>query len=66
MLNAFNAMHGSLSAKFTPEQVKTLTEEGKVVTGESQEETTIKPSAVAALDLSNTFSASDVAGGQQQ
>ena len=66
MLNAFNATRVSLSAQFTPEQVKTLTEEGKVVTGESQEESTIKPSEVAALDLSNMFSASDVAGGQQQ
>lgn len=66
MLSAYNAMHASLSAKFIPEQVATLTEEGKVVIGESQEETTIKPSAVAASDFSSTFSASDVAGGQQQ
>ena len=66
MLNAINTMHTSLSAKFSPEQVKTLTEEGKVVTGVLQEEATIKPSAVAASDLSNTFSASDIVGGQQQ
>ena len=63
MLNTIRSLHTSLSGNFTPEQVKTLTEEGKVVIGESQEESTIKPSEVAASDIGNTFSASGIEGG---